>query len=492
MRRWVVVEEVGRAEKRVLMFEEGKRPAATLMMFCYDERPCLNLVRSIIRDARRWPELSVWDTAKDALISRSRSAGAEHFLEQGAGDVFLMVDHDIGWEAGDLEHLTAVCLDLKGVVGGVYPKRGFSQGVPIRFGKYGNYDIPDDRVVECESVATGFIAIHRSVLEAMAAELPMTMHGWHAFFATTVHERADGKHEYESEDYAFCRRARELGFQVFADLRPQLSHHGAYLYTVADTAWKPPVASGRTTVRAMDPSGLTTVQGVDARFELYVDPEDSLVSGALIRGEMWEPEVVTALRDAIRPDDVVVEVGAHIGYHAAQLATLAGRYVAIEPLPHQVDLLRKNLKVDGVAEIWPAAVVADDDYRKSVRMLRDYRNPGASFVLPREEEELGIEVAAVRLPDITDRIDVLKIDAEGSEYLILNGPRVREMLRSTRVIVTEFCEDQLRAVSGVTGAQYLALLEELGFDVDVDEGELPKGKAYCNLMMERKAAAVPA
>lgn len=484
----------GRSEERVLAFEDGKRPAATLMMFCYDERPCLNLVRSVIRDVRRWPELSVWDTAKDALISRARSAAVQHFLEQGAGDVFLMVDHDIGWEAGDLEHITRVCLDLKGVIGGVFPKRGFSQGVPIRFGQYGNYDVPDDRVVECQAVATGFIAIHRDVLVAMAETLPMTMHGWRPFFATEVHERSDGEHEYESEDFAFCRRARELGFQVFADLRPQLSHHGSYLYTIADTAWKPPVAAGKTTVRAMDPTGLTTVRGVDGTFELYVDPEDSLVSGALIRGQMWEPEVVTALKGVILAGDVVVEVGAHIGYHAVQLAPLAGEYIAIEPLPHQVELLRKNVRGienPGVT-VWSSAVVADDDFRKSVRMLRDYRNPGASFVLPAEEQELGIEVPAVRLPDVTDRIDVLKIDAEGSEYLILNGPRVREMLKRTRVIVTEYCEDQLRNVSGVSGEQYLALLEELGFDVEVDRAELPKGKAYTNLLLERKKALVTA
>ena len=475
----------GRSEQRVITFEDGKRPAATLMMFAYDERPTLNLVRSIIRDARRWPELAIWDTAKDALISRARSAGAEHFLEQGAGDVLLMVDHDIGWEAGDLEHITGVCLDLRGVVGGVFPKRGFGQGVPIRFGKYGDYDIPDDRVVECSAVATGFIAIHRAVLEAMAGTLPRTMHGWRPFFATAINEREDGQHEYESEDYAFCRRARELGFQVFADLRPQLTHHGSHLYTIGDTTWKPPVTTGKTTIRAMDPSGRTMVKGPDKEFALYVDQDDSLVSAALIRGRMWEPEVVVALRDAIRPDDVVVEIGAHIGYHTAQLAPLAGRYIAVEPLPHQAALLRRNTEGLGV-DIWEAAVVADDDYRKCARMLRDYHNPGASHLLPAEVENGGVEVATVRLPDITDRFDVLKIDAEGAEFLILNGERSRELLRGARVVLTEYCEDQLRAVSGVSGEQYLALFEELGFDVDVERDELPKGKSYANLLFERR------
>ena len=461
------------------------RPPATLCAFVYDERPCLNLMRSLLRDARRWPELALWDHAKDALITRARSTVATQYLEQGAGDVLIMVDHDIGWDAGDLEHLTRVCLDMVGIVGGVYSKRGFELGVPIRFGEYGEYRVPDDRVVECSYVATGFMAIHRRVLEAMAAELPMTVHGFRPFFDTPLVTREDGQTESLSEDYAFCERARALGFRVWADLRPNLTHMGSHVYTVADTAWAPPRDDRATTLRNVDPEALVTVPARNGPMAMYVDPDDRAVCAALIRGHAWEPEVVAALAAEIRPDDTVVEVGAHVGYHTLQLAPLAERYIAVEPLPHLCGLLERNLAHSRcAAELRNVAVSGQTG---TGRMLRDWHNAGASHLLV-DGDGQGIEVDTVTLASLAERIDVLKLDAEGAEYLILNAPGSAEALAHCRMIVTEYCEAQLEQVSGVSGRDYLALLDRLGFELDMSYEELPKGAAYANIAVRRKPA----
>ena len=464
------------------------QPDATLIAFVYDERPTLNLMRSLLRDARRWPNLAIWDQSKDALISRMRSVAATQFLEQGAGDVMIMVDHDIGWEAGDLEHITRVCLDQVGVVGGVFSKRGFSLGVPIRFGKYGDYTIPSDRIVECQSVATGFMAVHRKVLEAMEPTLPLTIHGFRTFFETATETKDDGRVEYLSEDYAFCAKVRALGFQVWADLRPQLTHFGTHMFTVADTTWKPPEKGSSTTLQMKDVTKPCEVVGHAGTVDLWVDPDDHFVSAKLIRGQAWEPEVMVALAEEIRPTDTVVEVGSHIGYDTVQLAKLAAHVVAVEPLPSSAALLRKNVALHELqnVDVWEMAVIAEDDTAKSVRLLRDWSNPGASHLVA-DEDAMGIDVAAVRFADLTARpIDILKLDAEGAEWLMLHGPRARAALANTRVLVTEYCEAQLEEVSGVTGAQYLDLLEEMGFEMGIpDRSVLPKGRAYCNIVGKR-------
>lgn len=467
-------------------------PDATLIMFAYDERPCLNLVRSLIRDCRRWPNLAIWDQSKDALITRMRSVGATHFLEQGSGDVLIMVDHDIGWEAGDLEHLTRVCLDMEGVVGGVFPKRGFGLGVPIRFGDYGSYRIPDDRVVECQYVATGLIAIHRRVLEAMRDTLPLTVHGHYPFFEAPTITHENGRVENLSEDYDFCNKARALGFRIWADLKPQLTHHGSHLYSIADATFQLPERAAETTIVVKDstrPCQVPMLEGEGFGMgPLWIDGDDLFVSGKLIRGEPWEPEVLQAVMPRVRPTDRVLEIGAHIGYHTIHFARRAASVVAVEPLPHLVEILRKNValhELDNV-DIWPMALVAEDDYRLTARMLRVWGNPGASHLLEPDDTQ-GIEVATARLPDLPGPFDVIKIDAEGAEWLILSGERSRELLRRARLIVTEYCDAQLRAVSGVTGTQYLDFLEEMGFDTGIDDrDQLPTGGAYCNIMAERK------
>lgn len=516
---------------------EWTSPAATLVAFVYDERPCLNLMRSLLRDARRWPNLSIWDKSKDALISRARSDVATMFLEQGSGDVLIMVDHDIGWEAGDLEHLTRVCMELECVVGGVFPKRGFGLGVPIRWGQYGEFVVPSDRVVECSAVATGFFAVHRKVLEAVSRTLPMTSQGYRPFFVQRsvrsdeaererrreeLVERAralqanpklrqagmllgdvarwmeqtspvDGRWDDISEDYDFCAKARDAGFKVFADLKPQLTHFGSHLFALPDTMWKPPERGSAVTLDAKDPNKPLELK---AGFSLYVDQDDQFITSDLIRAGAWEPEVLESLLAQVREGDVVVEVGAHIGVHTVGVARdpRVSKVVAVEPLPHLVELLRRNVELNGLGgkvDVWPMALVHHLDSRRSARMLKDVRNPGASHLLD-ATEELGLEVPTARLAEVAERIDILKIDAEGAEFLILEGERAAAALKDCRVIVTEYCDAQLRRVSGVTGLEYLDLLEELGFDTGVaeeDRGKLPVGQAYCNIVAVRRGSA---
>jgi hypothetical protein len=49
------------------------------------------------------------------------------------------------------------------------------------------------------------------------------------FFQPLVHPIDDG-HWYLAEDYAFCQRARDAGFRIFADTSIRLWHIGTYRY----------------------------------------------------------------------------------------------------------------------------------------------------------------------------------------------------------------------------------------------------------------------
>ena len=514
------------------------RPPATICAFVYGELFAANLARSLFRDLRIWPDLAIWDMSKDALISRSRSKIATMFLEQGHGDVLVMADHDIGWEPGGLEHLVRVCRELKAVVGGVFPKRGFGIGVPIRFGDFGSYTIPSDRVVECSAVATGFMAIHRDVLVAMAETLPMVRGGYRPFFMQRItdpeadlqdgikrtlgdristflrswqvwrrRERAEARELLEeaarllspkpsgiyddlSEDYDFCEKARALGFRVFADLRPELSHWGAHLYTMSDTQWKPLDDGEPVTILVRDLNGPIEVPGAFEPIQLFVDENDQKISADLIRGVPWEPDVVQHIAERLRPDDVVVELGAHIGYETVQLAPKARRYIVAEPMPDTFALLKRNLELHGLAEMvvpFRAAIVGPEQPGPA-RMFKDTTNTGASHLLGADSGVAGIEVETHTLADLADiygRIDVLKMDIEGAEYMVLDG--AAEALAGCRMIIAEYCEAQLQRVSGKTGAEFLDLLESLGFDTsDIERDKLPKGRAYCNIVVERR------
>jgi hypothetical protein len=162
---------------------------------------------------------------------------ASHFLknEDSLGEVLLMVDRDITWRSGDLEYLAWAAADTKSIVGGVYAKRGYGAGTAIRFREGQSFD---DDLIEADYASTGFFAVHRSVLEAMAQTLVPCLDSltdrsidfW-PFFMPMVQETRLGT-EYLSEDWAFCERAKELGFKVYAAMRPTLVHYGEIGFTL--------------------------------------------------------------------------------------------------------------------------------------------------------------------------------------------------------------------------------------------------------------------
>ena len=91
---------------------------------------------------------------------------------------------------------------------------------------------------------------------------------------------------------------------------------------------------------------------------------------------------------------------------------------------------------------------------------------------PRSELKAALAadyVAAVRVDDVIPRdepVSLIKIDVEGHEYLALVGA-LRTIRERRPVIVSEFSPAGLKVNSRRSGAEYLQLLSDLGYDVSV-------------------------
>lgn len=214
----------------------------------------------VIRQQRRWPELDVEVRYEDALIPRMRDRVASWFVEHTDREVLIMLDHDVMWEEGDLEYIAQKCSETKGVVAGIYPKRGLGQDPPMApspDAPDGRYHFGEDVLIPALHLPTGFMAIHRDVLVALAERLPYTMSGCWPFFLIGLfpgmmpeeHQKCtfcmpaeDGgfaHFEYLSEDWAFSRRVAEIGKPLLAALKPRLKHIGHYVYRMVDAITQP-------------------------------------------------------------------------------------------------------------------------------------------------------------------------------------------------------------------------------------------------------------
>jgi len=227
-------------------------PRATLWMMAYSGISVLTH-KCVLKEIKAWPNLSYFVLSGSSALPRSRSQAASNFLAKSreeAGDVFLMVDTDQGWECGDLAHIARKALECNAVIGGIYTMRAFGMGVVQRFDDEGRYKMGSDKLLRATRLGTGFIAIPRTILEALSEKLiwikaghrPQTQPDYQPFFLPMIHEIKDDGEPYNVllyDDWSFCQRVLDCGFDIFASLKPKITHEGTWTYRLTDAYSKP-------------------------------------------------------------------------------------------------------------------------------------------------------------------------------------------------------------------------------------------------------------
>ena len=168
----------------------------------------------------------------ESLITRARNYLVDEFLHRSDCTHFLFIDSDINFEAEDIFRLMAWNSD---------PKKGIVAGIPVARKKGKTYistlDADEDEnifmnhmgLVRAKRVATAFMIIRREVFEQLYEAHPEWRYHDEkkvgdeitAFFDFAL---KDGT--YIGEDFLFCDRARELGFEVWIDPTIKLGHMG--------------------------------------------------------------------------------------------------------------------------------------------------------------------------------------------------------------------------------------------------------------------------
>ncbi|MGH9406318.1 MAG: FkbM family methyltransferase [Terriglobia bacterium] len=208
------------------------------------------------------------------------------------------------------------------------------------------------------------------------------------------------------------------------------------------------------------------------RFLIYADTRDLAVTPCLMVDGEWEHGITSFLLDSIKPGMRVVDIGAHIGYFTLLAASAVGEkgtVFAFEPHPGSYELLQRNIIVNWYSSrvhCFPYALL---DRSQPITLRTATSMPSSSSLFL--EDVAGVPVhldgaiaAAARTLDelVEGPVDVIKIDAEGSEPFILQG--MKDVLgRSPGVkIVMEFHTAALRA-GGHDPRQFAEDLATSGF-----------------------------
>ena len=204
----------------------------------YDFKVSLKLAISLARFAQAAPrhgiDIQIGSICGCSVVSRARNLLAQDMIESSC-DYLLFVDSDINFEPEDIFRLMAWAEDpKKGIVAAV-PRTRSEDKVYIA-----NLDYDENNeltmngmgLVRAERVATAFMMVRREVFITMAEAHPE----WKYYdkrsdrVVPCLFDFELTEEGYIGEDFLFCDRARELGFEVWIDPTITLGHMGVQEY----------------------------------------------------------------------------------------------------------------------------------------------------------------------------------------------------------------------------------------------------------------------
>jgi FkbM family methyltransferase len=213
-------------------------------------------------------------------------------------------------------------------------------------------------------------------------------------------------------------------------------------------------------VRAALRTDVTHVLG----HRMHLDATDR---GELAIHGVYEPLTTDLVRAELRPGDVVLDIGANIGYYTLIFAKgvgPAGRVVAFEPEPGNFNLLEENVAANAYHNVTLARLAVSDRAGRA-RLYLDADNAGDCRMYDSHDHRPAVDVETVRLDDHLawlDRIDLIKMDIQGAEPAALRGMRgLLERHRRARLLV-EFWPYGLR-LFGADAKEFLDTLCDAGF-----------------------------
>jgi FkbM family methyltransferase len=194
---------------------------------------------------------------------------------------------------------------------------------------------------------------------------------------------------------------------------------------------------------------------------LYL-PHD-IYMGRMLRdyGEYSEGEVLL-FRQIVRPGDIVVEVGAHIGCHTVPLAQMAGPsgiVFAFEPQLKIYLMLCGNIALNDLNNVRPLNLAVGMTEGSAVIPIVDYNSAAANFggISLRAEGEgqraqmVSLDAMAESFPSLR----LLKADVEGMEYEALSGARkLIDRTRPFNYFENDRPADSERLIGGVLNGGY--------------------------------------
>ena len=203
---------------------------------------------------------------------------------------------------------------------------------------------------------------------------------------------------------------------------------------------------------------------------IYVDLSDNFVSKGCLFSN-YEYNESQFVRSVVKPNDIVLDIGANIGWFTIMMAKLvgnSGHVHAFEPRPTTFEYLNMSIGENRLFKNTTLYKVALDDVpgEAYITWRPTDRNPGNSWISQHDSDVSFKQdrVTTCRLDDMgIQHVSFIKIDVEGAEPGVFKGG-AKLIARDKPTILSEINFDQLRRISAMDWKDYKDFLVGIGYD----------------------------
>jgi len=226
--------------------------------------------------------------------------------------------------------------------------------------------------------------------------------------------------------------------------------------------------------------------------KIYLDKHD----GLRLSEQIYEQEIIEWMKQKVKPNDHVIDIGANIGYYTTILAKIVGdkgMVYAFEPEPYNYSMVLKNVKANGFnnVQVYNNAVGNEKRTINLYKAKNEYMDKGGNGmhrIYPSIFCDEKIQVDMVRLDDIINHdVSLVKIDAEGSELDVLKG-MTRILNQEHLSILVEYGPACIME-KGDNPYETIEILRNAGFTIDNIEwlynGNLTDDIRVKNLVLDK-------
>lgn len=204
--------------------------------------------------------------------------------------------------------------------------------------------------------------------------------------------------------------------------------------------------------------------------KMVIDSLDNLYLDIFKTHDEFETKFVQKI---IKKGDIVIDVGAHMGYYSLLFAKLVGKegkVFAFEPDPKNFSRVERNVKLNNYTNIVLIQKAVSDKTGDATLYLGDLS--GGNSIISTKNNQKKIPIETIKLDDFFEdkiKVDFVKLDAEGFEYSIIHGMKSILSQNKELVLLVEFFPTLIKK-AGVDPIEYLKLLSVNGFKLyELDE-----------------------